>query len=256
MRLQAQLTVGWHDDPAAAFAAMQLHEAASQSGEDYADRLRSSLEEGQRVHRIIGLDRLFRRSPSGFEPIKRFVSHLASLPERPSSPNSLICEIDAFAYAFLKGAKNFDLSLPLGDAGHSAFGRTRRSWERTLEAIARFERLGVALPADAGVGTTQYLAVRNIITRVSARDERRTITTLLVSGPSKLTEISEDLGLNYTLGPRILAAFESTGVIERRPDETYAISEAALPLAIFFLRETMGLDLLSVLPMSVLPKEA
>ena len=249
MRLQGQLTFGWHDDPAAPLAAKRLHAMATRSSTGYASELAAALCTANGDRQVLGLERLFRRCTGGFEPLKRFVATLASLPPPFGSPQPLVCQIDAFAYAFLRQAKNFDFLLPIGDDVNSAFRYTHRAWLQTLGALEQFERVGKPLASNDGISAAQYLALRGIIARPSARDERRALATLLVSGPSTLEAISQDLGLNYSLGPRILASFEETGVIERRPPgEIFAIVDAALPLAAFVVRETLGLDLLSVLP--------
>lgn len=251
MTLQTQLTVGWQDDPQAPHAAARLDEAALQKGNGYtealAETLRSICRAGDNCT-IAGLDRLLRRRTHGFEPIKRFVTALASLSAAEFSPATLVCQIDAFAYGFLKGTKNFDFLLPINPAINADFYSTQRHWLTTFAALEAFERSGKPLPAKAGVSSEQYLAFREIIARPSARDERRALATLLVSGPSTLDDISTDLGLNYTLGQRALTVFEAIGVIEIRHGGSYAIAMPHLALTLFGLRETMGLDLLSVLP--------
>ncbi len=111
-----------------------------------------------------------------------------------------------------------------------------------------FERLGKPIAKEASISADQYLALRRIVSRSSARDERRTLATLMVSGPSSMDDISQDLGLNYSLGQRAVAAFLEIGVVQRRSGEIFAVAESALPLTTFGLRESMGLDLLNVLP--------
>ncbi len=66
----------------------------------------------------------------------------------------------------------------------------------------------------------------------------------MVSGPSTIEEISIDLGLNYTLGQRTVGVFHDQAILERNPDGSYVIAESALPMVVFVLRETFGLDLL------------
>lgn len=251
MPLQTQLTVGWQDDPHAPLAAARLDAAALQKGNGYNEALAETLKpicSAGETCTIAGLDRLLRRRTHGFEPIKRFVSGLASLSSAEFSSATLVCQIDVFAYAFLKGTKNFDFLLPVNPAINGDFYSNQQHWLTTFAALEAFERSGKPLPDKAGVTSEQYLAFREIIARPSARDERRALATLLVSGPSTLDDISNDLGLNYTLGRRTLSVFEAIGVIERRHDGTYAIAMPHLALTLFGLRETMGLDLLSVLP--------
>ncbi len=247
MLLQAQLTVGWHDGPEKDIAATRLHERALKTGEDYTDALASTLKAVGNA-RISGLEALFRRRAGGFEKIKNFVAALASLPHPTTLADPLICRIDAFAYAFLRGAKNFDFLLPLGDEVNAGFSKTRTAWSRTITALENFERLGKPLAKETEVSAEQYLALRGIVSRPSARDERRALATLMVSGPSSMQEISKDLGLNYSLGQRTVAAFLKMGIVQRRSGEIFAVAESVLPLAAFCLRESMGLDLLNVLP--------
>ncbi len=249
MKLQAFLTVGWEDDPQADFAALKLHEAAAQHGEAYSRALAAELATAPQGTEITGLDRLFRRRPGEFGPLKKLVGGLALLPAPTKLTGPLVCRIDAFAYAFLKSAKNLDFVLPRRTGGDDDFKRIRTSWDATIDALERFERRGETLPDDT-VEPARYLGIREIVTRPSARDELRALTVLLTSGPSTLEEISSDLGLNHTLGQRTLAAYEQApvAVIERRPGETFSIVADALPLVVFCLRETMGIDLLPAIP--------
>ncbi|MGK7894809.1 MAG: hypothetical protein AB4372_14630, partial [Xenococcus sp. (in: cyanobacteria)] len=61
-----------------------------------------------------------------------------------------------------------------------------------------------------------------------------------------------DIGLNYTLGQKTLGIFERIDVVKRQEQEKqkekestrYVIVKEALPVVIFCLRETIGLDLL------------
>jgi hypothetical protein len=247
MQLQALLTVGWQTEPQTPSSAAQLHNLASHAGGDYSKALSAALKSLSNDFQILGLEQLFRKRTAGFNPIKQFIGALSSMPTYNGHPNPLICQIDAFAYAFLKGAKNFDFLLPLGDELSTDFRNTHMGWLRTITSLEAFERFGEPLPKDSGVTAEQYLSLRKVIVRPSARDERCVLATLLVSGPSTLPEISTDLGLNYTLGQRTLAAFEKMSVIERRAAEVLGIAETALPLVVFCLREAMGLDLLSIL---------
>jgi hypothetical protein len=228
-----------------------LHENALNS-DDYQTGLASALDQalsqtGSAPH-IGGLDELFRRCTGGFDPIKQFTGALTQLSASGACPQPLICRIDGFAYAFLKGAKNFDLFLPPADTLNASFHEALSNWDTEIHALERFERWGKALPMSASVSAEAYLALRSIVTRTSARDERRVLATLLVSGPSSLQEVSADLRLNYTLGERTLAVFEPAPLqaIERRGDR-FAIRSPVLPLVLFCLRETMGIDLLSAL---------
>jgi hypothetical protein len=191
---------------------------------------------------------LFRRRPNGFQPLKRFLGALVSMPAPGKRAEPLVCRMDVFAYAFLKSGKNLDFILPRRKGGNDDFGNVSKAWIETIGALERFERTGEPLPSGHAVTGESYLAVREIISRPSARDELRTLAVLLTSGPSALAEIGEDLGLNYSLGQRTVAAYEGVGILERRAGEVFSIHKDALPLVVFCLREKMGIDLLPTLP--------
>ncbi|NEP15998.1 MAG: hypothetical protein F6J97_03735 [Leptolyngbya sp. SIO4C1] len=234
------------------FSALHLHQTALEQA-DYAEALVKQLKRTQADTYISALDCLFRKSPAGFKPIRRFVSALVNLPAPPGCPQPLICEIDVFVYLFLAGAKNFDLLLPLETSRVPAFKLLLADYNKAIQALENFERLGQRpIKPVKYFSPRQYLAMRQIIARASVRDELRALAVLLVSGPSTLTDISTELGLNYTLGQRTLAVFEAIGVVtrfERSRQTVFAIAKPAIPLVIFALRETTGLDLLSNLPL-------
>jgi hypothetical protein len=247
MQLQAQLTAGWEDDPQHALAALRLHTTADPAAADYPARLGNVLAAAVEPVQIYGLEQLFRKRPGGFNTLRQFIGTLVTLPAPAAQP--LLCRIDGFAYAFLVAAKNFDFVVPLNKLLSVEFYRRRLAWLDTMYGLADFERFGEPLPVAASVSADHYLALRAIISRPSARDEIRALATLLLSGPSTMADISQDLGLNYSLGQRTLAAFEAIDVVERRAADLFAISAAALPLVLFGLRETIGLDPLPVLAM-------
>lgn len=250
MRLAAELTCGWQDDPDAPLAAARLHREISARSGDYAELLACALRDAAPERRILGLDRLFRRRTGGSRPVRQLVGSLASLPDDADEPGTIVCEIDAFAYGFLAGAKNLDLVLPCKER-NTVFWSTHEGWVRTWTALADFERVGQPLPPDCAISAEQYLSLRAIVVRPSARDERRSLATLLVSGPSARSELVADLGVSENLIRRILAALRATGVIECRAGNRYAIVPGTLPLVTFALRETMGLNPLGKLASGV-----
>jgi|GEM_PF-1882798 len=248
MRLAAELTWGWQDDPDAPQAAACLHREITHVSGEYTELLANALRTLVPRGRILGLDRLFRRRTGGFKPVRQLIGSLAALPAEDDHADTLVCEIDAFAYGFLKGAKNLDLVLPCSKELNDGFRAVRDDWSRTSKALTEFERTGERLPQSCAVSADQYLALRRIIVRPSARDERRMLATLLVSGPSAQVELSTDLGISNDLSQRTLAPLIAIGVVELRADDRYAIVSSTLPLALFGLRETMGLELLGDLP--------
>lgn len=252
MELAARLTSGWGDDPRDPAAALSLNRIACKGDVIDPIALRKALPNN---HTIMGLDRLFRRTVKGFGSIKSFVGALSTISDNVQSCPALICEIDVFAYSFLKGAKNFDLLLPpvLEYTAHSVnFQNTLNDWHSTMTSLENFERVGQSLPPDGPVSARDYLLLRKVIARPSARDELRVLATLLISGPSSPQQIVSDLGLSVPLSKRILASLHRTGIFEHEnaiPTEdgsmVYAISSASIPLVVFCVRETLGLDLLS-----------
>ena len=242
MKLRAVLTVGWNDDPNHPCSALRLHQEASTAKLEYETALGKALD-AHSAAELYGLGRLFRRRAKGFQKLKQFVGALVALPSR--NQDGLQCHIDVFAYAFLKSAKNFDLLIPEATRADSSFRRAYPSWRKIITALEEFERMGEPLPQGMGIRKEDYLRIRRVITRKTARDERRALTTLLVSGPSTREELSADMGLNYPLAQRVLGAFVTTGVVELSDGNTYTIVETALPLVVFCLRETIGIDLLS-----------
>ncbi len=194
MRLKACLTVGW---PAGGSPrAKSLHDAASQEpGGRYTEKLREMAADQKAV---FGLDELFRRGAAGFGPIKKFIAALAG----GGNDQLINCHIDYFAYAFLAKAKNIDLSLPADpESLKDLEAAYLRPWQGRIKRLARFEQLGKSLDEQE---KERYLALRPTALRKTARDEWRAMALLLMNGPSTIKEISEDLSLGYTLGPRVL----------------------------------------------------
>lgn len=254
MGLCAILTIGWPENRGTPIlSAAGLTDGYEVDVRQFQDRLLAALTEARGADSsevtLTACDRLFRRRSRGFKKIQAFFAVLNEIVQQQADLPNIQCEIDAFAYAFLKGAKNVDFFLPEQrnvDQGDSDLFRNRIVWHRRLtRQLERFERRGsrTGLPASETEG---YCELRRILTRASARDERRALATLLVSGPSTVEQISDDLGLPYTLGPRILPTLEGIGVLERR-DGQYLIRVDALPRTAFLLRETLGIDLLEVL---------
>lgn len=118
-----------------------------------------------------------------------------------------------------------------------------------MQELEDFERLGRNLRPEFSFVKDIYLKLRAAVSRPSARDEQRSLAILLESGPSTLDDISLDLGLNYSLDKRIMTALQGAGAIESRrqdDDDIYFVAPNALPVALFLVRETVGLDLLTM----------
>ncbi len=254
MSLNAILTVGWKYDTTHQLSARNLHNNAAGGG-DYEGTLLQQLQKAGKPLIIHATEQLFRRNVNGFDDIKKFVASLMSIVSKEEDIGDVYCLIDVFSYAFLKGAKNFDFQLPeIKDnfpediVGSDLYREYEEKWGgEILPALENFERLGIPLPEGLNIEKEEYLGLRGILSRVSARDERRSLATLLVNGPSIMEEISEDLNLNYTLGNRILGVFADIGIVKVQANDKYIISQDKLPLVVFFLREIMGLDYLEML---------
>lgn len=255
MPLAAVLTIGWPDGVVGSQASARvMHETCQQQADDQIEgysgqllltlsRLRQASYDDQPLA-IQGTDQLFRRRSCGFRELQRFIGCLNQIVVSHPEFQNVHCEIDAFAYAFLKGAKNFDFFLPEVSPRQGPFRSVYQRWCQHMEALKVLERDGTWRQTS---DVEAYLALRRLIARPSARDERRVLATLLVSGPSTRGEITDDLGLPYALSERILPTFEAIDILERRKDDQYVIKTEALPRVIFCLRQTMGLNLLAVL---------
>lgn len=159
----------------------------------------------------------------------------------------LRCGCNALVYGFLVGAKNFDFVLPeADDRSVSSFRRELPLWQSTIRELETFEREGEAL-ADTDLRNA-YLHLRPIKMRASARDEQRCLCALLLGGPSTTEELKSDLGLSDDLLSRVITPFVSAGIVERMASTgSYVVSQGGLPLAIFLVRESIGVDPLSIL---------
>jgi hypothetical protein len=253
MALETVLTTNWPPIVTTdSYNAVNLHNQASQT-DDYIAKLRELLtalreqtgkDKPMPIHSV---GRLFRRRPGGFSALKKFVSTCEGLTDKTLQP--LFFGIDVFSYAFLKGAKNFDAIMRETKATtiKSPFRNIYPQWQKEIAELELFEREGV-IPKSPDI-IESYLKLRQVVAPNSAREERRTLATLLVSGPSTAEEIAADLGMSYGLSGRMLPTFEQVGVVvgqEEVDAYRYALKTETLPQVIFCLRETMGIDLLEV----------
>lgn len=174
-----------------------------------------------------------RRNASGFGTIKDLA--------QSASPRDPL-KLNAFLYAFLCPAKNFDLFLA---ENMSAIAVSVRDIDQKIHQLSDFEREARTLPPQDLRET--YLALRNVVARRTARDERRTLATLLFSGPSTAKQVADDLGIGENLVERVFRALAP--VLERQGDERVALKEDTDTLAtvLHLLRSTVGVDPLAVL---------
>ncbi|MGI9511221.1 MAG: hypothetical protein ACR2QJ_17925 [Geminicoccaceae bacterium] len=190
------------------------------------------------VNLVLGWDGLgasagLRRNDTGFGTVK-------SMAEEANADNPLL--LNAFLYAFLCPAKNFDLFL---SENTGAIAGDIKAISAKMDLLSDFERDARNWPPTSL--REGYLALRKVIARGTARDERRTLATLLFSGPSTSAQVAEDLGINTGLAERILRALAP--VVERHDDEAYALRTDTDTLAavLHLLGSTIGVDPLSIL---------
>lgn len=246
--MQAILTKTWNEALDGALDATELFKK-NHVREVFDDWLASAMpESGGGTLTIRGLDALFRRRLNGFNSIKALVGAIATYESETRQRNvEVICGCNALVYGFLVGAKNFDFILPeVNDKSVSSFRQVLPFWKSTISQLEAFERDGDAL-SDTDLRTA-YLKLRPIMTRPAARDEHRSLCALLMSGPSTLEEITKDFGLPYNLSKRVIAPFVSAGIVEKIENtERYVITETAMPLSLFLVRESLGVDPLTTL---------
>ena len=251
MQLAARLTAGWADLPRSPFSAKALHNKAVVSGH-YEKSLFHQLQTIPPDTNILGLDALFRQTCGGFEPIAQFVRALAMQPVVRGNPTLLLCEIDLFAYTFLSGLNNFDLLLPLSQHTNVELAQVKSGCEEALSTLENFERSGTLPKRMSELDAQQYLAVRRIIVRPTAHTERKALATLLISGPSTASNLERELNIPNHAAQQTLFLFESIGLLTRWGEEpgyvgnepVFVIDKVAIPLVLFCLKETLGLDLL------------
>ena len=250
--MHAELTPGWRLRPSDALDAVTLRPGPQEQNEAYDERVAAVLDRQRGAVRIANLDGLIRRTPDGFDAVKRLVAAVLRWGEAHADRKpEVVCSINAFTYAFLKGAKNFDLIMPQRRAmdTRSGFGAVLDRWQRAVTDLEDFERAGKPLPKEPVDLRPVYLALRSALMRKSARDERRVLTLLMLVGPSTLQEIASELGLSHDLARRTLTPYLNAGLVETVPDEEprYCVAETYLPVALFGLREAVGLDLVRAL---------
>ena len=231
MALFATLTFGWPEPHGDSVLARDLFE---------------SLSEGQTITeqlcKVARCEALFRRRPGGFSHIRKFALDVQNA--SATTQGTIECQFDAFAYSFLKQAKNFDLQVPLRQTEFFADESTERQFEgfrRALKEVGDFEYSGIT-PSNTELKKL-YLSLRRIVVRPTARDERRMLATLFVAGPSTPDDLAVDSGSHENLTQRILNAFSNAGAVTKANDE-YQIDNAALAPAYYLARETFGLSLL------------
>ncbi|MGD1897270.1 MAG: hypothetical protein ACFB16_10015 [Phormidesmis sp.] len=251
MQLAAKLTIGWADIPRSQFTATALHNRAI-AAPQYEKSLFYQLQTAAEHTRVLGVDQLFRQTCGGFAPIQQFIGALTYLPIIPDGPSPLLCEIDLFAYTFLVGTHKIDRLLPIFDANDIELAEIKTGCTEALQALEDFERTGTLPSKMSELDAQQYLSIRRIIASPAARDEWRILARLLISGPSTASNLERELTVDYAFAHQTLRLFESIGIFARQGEKSgtnatetiFVINKVAIPLVLFCLKETLGLDLL------------
>lgn len=155
-------------------------------------------------------------------------------------------EANAFQAFRIFRAKNFDLFLDLDLSGVVA---ELNAIKNVMAELERFERTGEAGGSEL---VETYLAVRRVVARPTASDERRALWILLFSGPSTARELADDLGRSEELASRILRALDPVVECSDTEDagvERHRILDTpdALGVTLFLLRSTLGVDILDAM---------
>ncbi len=176
-----------------------------------------------------------RRNEIGFAQIKQLVA---------SKSNTTAYEFNLFLYAFLCPAKNLDLfiSVKLTEEDSRKFDIIQKN----LNAIEIFERAGLVIEKQL---TNQWLEIRNVAARATARDEQRSLATLLFSGPSTAEQVATDLGISVNLVQRVMQSVQSVLKTAKPEDGCYQLETGTdtLSATLYLLRCTLGIDPIAVL---------
>jgi len=181
-----------------------------------------------------------RRNSAGYETIKNMV--VDSDKQKP-------IKLNAFLYAFLCAAKNFNL---FQNADMSKIEKKVEHIANLMEKLENFER-DATDPQNKKLCKT-YLSLRKVISLPNARDEQRTLIALLFSGPSTKKQIAEDLGISINLAARTLRTLSS--VVDQIIDHFVLRSDnESLAVVLFLLQSTIGLKPIHVLKRLIIEKE-
>ena len=177
-------------------------------------------------------------------PIHRRIDGFEAIKQRIAEGSAEDLHLHAFSYAFLKGAKNVDFYLKADDGAiREQIGKLRQM----MTGLEDFERDGLDLDGKDDSTKTIYLALRPVAARTNARDERRALVHLLMNGPCSNQELADVLGLSTNLATRVIKALRA-GLDGPDSDDRYGISDEALGVVLFLVRETTGISPLDHLP--------
>lgn len=193
---------------------------------------------------ILSLEKLFHRHIYGFGEIKQFTGDLCSLLSSNQLDKSPLCYLNAFTFAFLASAKNYDLFMDI--VNQQEVKEKVENLHADIKNLTEFERIAKPLPEESSTLKDPYLSLRQILARPSARDEQRILSLLLLSGATAFEQLEAALDGNTSLTQRILALFKANHLILENQSK-YSLNENDLAVVLFCLRETQGLDPISML---------
>lgn len=220
-QIQAVLTLGW-DAPSAEISGLEAVQG------DPVPSVSVSADEIT----VANCESLFQRHSKGYAPLKEFVKRAPFLAKK-----KVTCHFNAFAYSFLKGAKNYDFLFP--EVPDSPYRKNEQAFTETLAQLESFEQLGEKFPDRIDKET--YLAVRKIFIRPGAREERWVPGELLLSGASTAKELAFILGTYDSLIERAFEQYQDLGILSMN-GEYATLSSSHLEIIYFFIRECLGID--------------
>ena len=113
---------------------------------------------------------------------------------------------------------------------------------KALTTLENFERTGNLPEEMSELDAHQYLSMRRMIARPSARDEWRILARLLISGPSTASNLERELNISYAFAHQTLCLFESIGIFTRYGNDAgkrAAVGEDGVDSATSWVQSTL-----------------
>ncbi|KZN32793.1 hypothetical protein [Pseudoalteromonas luteoviolacea] len=243
--LKVELMTGFaHLRDEATVDALSLHSQAvalaNQKEGGYLEALADSLPASDSLY-ISSVDTLFKRYEAGFGPIKDFLLGLKFISNHRGG--NIKVRVNIFVFAFLAHAKNLDLMFCTEvSANHK--GRFL-SWQNTIDGLVLFELKGRTITNDRIGLAEPYLKLRKILERDSTRNELALLALLTFSSPMQEEEILKVLGGSHSGLKALLFTLLDTGVVTKSFG-LVTINEKYIPIAVFFVRAKLGVDLMAL----------
>lgn len=203
---------------------------------------------GTRRLNVHNCEELFRRRTGGYKNWNAFLNWAA----RTDHPKNfeVECQFDAFAYSFLSIAKNADFQIPVHADDPIASPSFEEDFEKFFDDVDDLTQLeGLGIPPRNNELLQRYILAREPLSRPSARDERRIVVALFVSGSSTGKELESELGIYEGLPDRILLSLEKSGCVCKDENRLghFKIDPFALGICYFLVRETLGFSMKKVI---------